>query len=396
MYADDIALISSSVEGAQRQLDIMGEWCSKWDMKINAKKSEILHIRNPQKKRCTTAVTCGTETLNYTSTYKYLGYHLNEHLSHTKTVETLTSSAQRSFGRVVQLFKGLKNMGIRTFETLYHSYVVPIMNYSSAVWGYKEFHDAQVLKNRVGRFYLGVNKFTPVAATSLELDWLDPKFVRWLEILRYKNRLAKMEPNRLPVKVYKWEESLNIMGWVKDLKHILEYCNMSECSEMTATCDLDVAEARLKRINRDKWWLEAHSKPKLRTYIKVHDLGNTQTIVKKNLSRSHRSLITKLKCGVLPIALETGRYTDKKEELRVCVICNKNLVESETHFLLKCEALKDVRKIYKSQLKDEIDFENWPDCEIFMSLLSSAHLKITCKMVEALFEKRNDLMYIAS
>ena len=44
MYADDIALISSSVEGAQKQLDVMATWCAKWDMKVNAKKSEILHI----------------------------------------------------------------------------------------------------------------------------------------------------------------------------------------------------------------------------------------------------------------------------------------------------------------------------------------------------------------
>ena len=224
MYADDIALISSSVEGAQKQLDVMASWCAAWDMKINAKKSEILHIRNPQKQRCSTPVTCGSEVLNYTSTYKYLGYYLNEHLSHETTVETLTTSAQRSFGRVVQLFKSIKNLGIRTFETLYPSYVVPIMNYGSAVWGFREYPKAQVLKNRVGRFYLGVNRFTPVAETSLELDWLDPKFSRWLEILRYKNRLVKMNPNRLPVKIFKWEESLNIKGWVKDLKHVLEYC----------------------------------------------------------------------------------------------------------------------------------------------------------------------------
>ncbi len=100
------------------------------------------------------------------------------------------------------------------------------------------------------------------------------------------------------------------------------------------TCDLDVAEARLKRINRDKWWLEAHSKPKLRTFIRVHDLSQTQVIVKKNLSRSQRSLITKLKCGVMPLALETGRFNDTDEEDRVCVICNTNAVESEIHFYL--------------------------------------------------------------
>ena len=64
-------------------------------------------------------------------------------------------------------------MGIKTFETLYTSYVTPIANYGSAICGFKESHDAQVLQNRVARYYLGVNKFTPVAATSIELDWLD-------------------------------------------------------------------------------------------------------------------------------------------------------------------------------------------------------------------------------
>ena len=112
-------------------------------------------------------------------------------------------------------------MGIGTFEMLYRSYVLPIMNYGSAVWGFKEVREAQVLQNRVGHFYLGVNKFTPVVATSLELDWLDPKFTRWLDILRYKNCLVKMKATRLPVKVYNWENSLKIKGWVLDLKHIL-------------------------------------------------------------------------------------------------------------------------------------------------------------------------------
>ena len=156
---------------------------------------------------------------------------------------------------------------------------------------------------------------------------------------------------------------------------------MVEYSGLDTTCDLNVAEARLKRINRDKWWLEAHTKPKLRTFIRVHDISQTQTIVKRNLSRLQRSLITKLKCGVMPLALEIGRYTDKDEEERVCIICNSNAVETETHFLLKYSAVDDVCKIYKNQLKNKNDFENWPDCKVFMSLLSPEYLKITCDMV---------------
>ena len=44
MYADDIVMISPSPTGAQNHLDILSEWCAKWMMKINAKKSEIVHV----------------------------------------------------------------------------------------------------------------------------------------------------------------------------------------------------------------------------------------------------------------------------------------------------------------------------------------------------------------
>ncbi len=262
MYADDIVLLSPSIEKAQNLLNTMTMWCQKWQMRINSKKNQVVHVRHPQKKRCTTPVYCCNEQLAYTDTYKYLGYYINEHLSFNNTVTTLTKSASRSFGRVVNILKKLKNLGFKSYQTLYHSYVTPIMNYCSAIWGFSEQHDPQVLQNRVSRFFLGVNRYTAVAATSTELDWLDPKFQRWLEIIRYKNRLATMDPDRLPVKIYKWEESLNHKGWVKDLKFILHYCNMPESTDLDAVCDLDVAESRLKQINRDKCWVECHGKPK--------------------------------------------------------------------------------------------------------------------------------------
>ena len=44
MYADNIALVSDGVEGAQRQLDAVTKWCNTWQMRINAKKSQIMHI----------------------------------------------------------------------------------------------------------------------------------------------------------------------------------------------------------------------------------------------------------------------------------------------------------------------------------------------------------------
>ena len=87
-------------------------------------------------------------------------------------------------------------MGFKSNKTLYNSYVTPILNYASAVWGFSEQSCTQVLLNRIKRFYIGVNCFAPNAGIAIEFDWLDAKFMRWLEMVRYLNRLINMDKSR--------------------------------------------------------------------------------------------------------------------------------------------------------------------------------------------------------
>ena len=129
----------------------------------------------------------------------------------------LTAAASRSYSRVVKIFRKVKNFGIKTYDTLYSTYVIPIVHYGAAIWDFKEANDPQVLQNRVSRYYLGVHKFTSVAATQIIMDWLDMKYPRWCEIARDRNRLCKMNENRLPVKLYKPEKSLSIQAASKIL-----------------------------------------------------------------------------------------------------------------------------------------------------------------------------------
>ena len=72
------------------------------------------------------------QELKYGSMYKYLDYHIQEFLSHETAAEILTSSARRAFGRIVGVFKKLKNMGHRTFEALYESNILSIANYATS------------------------------------------------------------------------------------------------------------------------------------------------------------------------------------------------------------------------------------------------------------------------
>ena len=119
-------------------------------MIINAKKSQVEHIRNYQKLRSTVNLMCCGQQLDYTSNYKYPGYITHEHLSNDDIIEALTAASTRSFGRIVNIFKSLKNLEINTCETLYQSHVLSIYNYAAGIWGFNDFNSPQVLRNLSG------------------------------------------------------------------------------------------------------------------------------------------------------------------------------------------------------------------------------------------------------
>ena len=77
-------------------------------------------------------------------------------------------------------------------------------------------------------------------------------------------------------------------------------CTTTATTDFDSLCHLDAAEARLKFINCEKSCL----KPNLRTFVNINDNAEIQAVVKENPSRLERSLITKVNCGVLPIALK--------------------------------------------------------------------------------------------
>ncbi len=74
----------------------------------------------------------------------------------------LSGVAGRALGSIISKLKSLKNVAFETFSKLYHSGVVPIMDYCSGIWGYGNLEMCQKLQQHALRFYLGVHPNTPL------------------------------------------------------------------------------------------------------------------------------------------------------------------------------------------------------------------------------------------
>ncbi len=70
----------------------------------------------------------------------------------------LAGAGGRALGSIISKFKSLKNMGFETYTKLYHSGVIPVMDYSSGIWGFKNYSECEEVQQRAQRYYMG---FTP-------------------------------------------------------------------------------------------------------------------------------------------------------------------------------------------------------------------------------------------
>ena len=59
----------------------------------------------------------------------------------------------------------IKDFGFKTFEKLYESCAIPILDYGASVWGFKSYSEIGSVQNRGAiRYFLGVYRFTPSLA----------------------------------------------------------------------------------------------------------------------------------------------------------------------------------------------------------------------------------------
>ena len=76
------------------------------------------------------------------------------------------------------------------------------------------------------------------------------------------------------------------------------------------------------------------------------------------MSRAKRSLMAQFRTGILPLKIETGRFSNLAVEQRLCEFCPLH-VEDEFHFLFQCTLYEDYRKsLLDKILTDMPDFND--------------------------------------
>ena len=399
LYADDIVLVSDSENGLQCLLDALRDWCSKWRFKVNYTKTKIVHFRKQHVPRTTFAYCIGIFELDVVTSYTYLGYLFHEYVDMSYGVSILCEAAGRALGSLVAKHISI-GLPFSVYTKLYDSLVVPVMDYSCEVWGFKDYSKCQALQHRAQRTYLGVGKFCPVPYIEGETGWTPVIIRHHVAMVRLWLKLVKLPEDRLTKFVFNWDHEMALSGskcWSSEVKGILEQCDLGIMWSTKTPVGipekeiLKVVHNRLLNTYQSKWLNQINSMPKLRTYKYLKFEFETASFLQKPVSFKARSNIARLRSGTFPITVETGRYRGIPLESRLCPVC-KNGVETEEHFLTVCPAYTNERKQLYSKIHDPL-FPALSNFDKTVYLLTVDSLIFTvAKAVELFFHIRSDLI----
>lgn len=167
-------------------------------------------------------------------------------------------------------------------------------------------------------------------------------------MIRLWNRLNKMAEDRINKKVFIWSK-LHSSPWSKEMYSIFEEVDMVYIYRNNLCCSVNFIKDKLLLKFEEKWFENVLLKPKLRTYMQIKSNFGPELYVTSRLQRSQRSLVAQLRSGILPLAIEVGRFKNIPEENRICEMCELDEVESESHFLLYCTKYDDLREVFYGQ-----------------------------------------------
>ncbi len=274
---------------------------------------------------------------------------LDHNLTFDIHIQNLKIAGSRALGALINQFRHIATPWYKSYKHLFEAKIIPILTYSSGIWGYKSCPQLESVMNRCLRYFAGAPKKSPLVGLDGLFGWMRVQQHMALEMVRYYNRLVKMNENRLP-KHCLLNGTAHYLNYLRRTLHkYLEGDSLlliENCIKNKTPIDITFIKQQMMKYQETEWKLNLGKFAKLENVHALNTAGmacgkyGPQHFITSNLSVGRKALISQCYLGVLPIEVETGRWAKPpvKRELRICKMC-QNGVEDVGHFLFHCKAL---------------------------------------------------------
>jgi hypothetical protein len=348
LFADDVALISTTPRGLQAQLNSLKIVCDRLKLNVNKDKTKIMVFRKGGFLGEKEKWFFEGELVEVVNKYCYLGFIFSTKLSFNLGTSQLVAKGKKAVYLLCRAFKNCKEMSPETFFRIFDSKVLSILLYSSEIWGYQRLESIEKVHLLACKRYLGVPLKTPNKMVYSELGRF-PLFINSsVRCLKYWFRLLQMDPQRLPKQAYMMmllQDQNGKRCWATEVRELLSRTGFHFVWLSQSIQDMSrflcIFKQRLFDMFLQEWTSTVRNKERYLLYSIVKDDFARAAYIHDINIYCFRVALTQIRLGVLPINNNMNRYGDNPRA-SMCPFCN-NLIEDEKHFLFYCPLYLDLR-----------------------------------------------------
>jgi len=342
MYADDIVFLSSDPDILQQMIDQLSEYCLKWDLLVNLKKSKVMVFRKKGRLKKNLKWTYRGETIDIVSSYKYLGINLTSTGKFGAHLESQLAVAKLGLNTVYKSVFFIQSRRIDAYFKLFDAVSRAVLCYAAQVWGYQKFDVVEKLLRFFIKKLLRLPYNTPNYMLMLETG-RDPIFVFTLKLhWKFILKTLKGSHNRFSY-ILLQQGILKEHRWFKMLKSAaLEFGNWGEFEgfevekvkpALDQVFDFLTQKERVGLLDQVMLGQLHPLYKELKT-----DWGRVNFFEDKLSIRDMR-FVMMARMEMLPLNWKPWFPDDNHN----CTLCNLKVIENVQHFLLECPVLREFR-----------------------------------------------------
>jgi hypothetical protein len=353
MFADDLALLSDTIVGLQRQLNVLSDFCTTNKLKVNEAKTKVLVFKSGGILSRHESWTYNNVKLEVVNKLCYVGVTFTRQLSFPTMVQELCIKGKRIIISILSSLYKSGQLPKTIFFKIFDTKICPQLLYGAEVWGLEEYIDLERVQYHACKRFMCVKQNTCNAAVLGDC-YRFPLFIEtYKRCIRYWFKILNMTSERYVKKCYLMMVNDDINGktnWVTKLKHILQRNGFGNVWENQGVGNelyfIKIFIQRLKDQHLQDWNQTVTSSSKLSTYVKFKHCFVYERYLDVLNIRKFRYIYASFRSSSHDLEIERGRYHNIERSQRICRLCDENVVEDEFHFLLCCDLYHDLREMY--------------------------------------------------
>ena len=388
MYADDLILLADSEKGLQKQIDKVGEYCEKWKLDINIKKTKVM-VFNRGNKLLKSEIRYGNAVIENVKVFKYLGFSISaKNCSFAPTIDDLAIKANRAVFALNNKIK-ISKLPIKMALKLFNSQIVPILLYGAEVWGpYMGFDYPSWEKGKIERVHtqflkriLGCNIQTSNNMIRGEVG-NRPLLIDVIKRVVTYTKNIKERPTSAVYSAYEFESTNDITP---------NFCNFIDKFDLNCDNIFETSKSKLNKLCLDSydryWWGEIGNSPKATTYVTFKRSIKCERYLSQIDNLKHKKSLSRFRLSNHSLMIEKGRHMRPRVERseRKCFKCKVD-VEDEFHFVIKCPLYATERKVLFDAFSNKCkNFDSLTEEQKFIFILSNEDMDLTKILAKFLF-----------